>query len=94
MCLVQLRLLPRFRRLTFTVGFWSFTFACAAVATTALHWIELTRPAASAVWTALVLCAITVLVASIAAKTVLALARHQLLPASPAAMATPVSAGR
>jgi tellurite resistance protein len=84
MCLTQLRLLPRFRRLRFNVGFWSFTFGWAAVATTTLRWIEQTRPAGDPVWTALVLIAITILVAGIAAKTAVAIARHQLLPTSPA----------
>ncbi|MCW2529551.1 MAG: potassium-tellurite ethidium and proflavin transporter [Pseudonocardiales bacterium] len=88
MCLTQLRLLARFRRLTFSVGFWSFTFGWAAVATTTLHWIEQTQPPGQALWTAIVLAAISTLVVGIAVRTVLAIARHQLLPQTLAIAAT------
>lgn len=39
--LMQLALLPRYRRLPFTLGFWSFTFPLAAVGTYAVDWLAL-----------------------------------------------------
>lgn len=36
---VQVGLLPRYARLSFTPGFWAFTFTTAASATYALHWV-------------------------------------------------------
>ncbi|MEU0838564.1 TDT family transporter [Streptomyces sp. NPDC005962] len=80
--IVQLRLIPLYRRLRFTVGTWAFTFSWAVVATTTLHWIDAGGPAGHLVYTYLVLAAITVLIGGIAARTVLALARGELLPSS------------
>ncbi|MEU5031708.1 TDT family transporter [Streptomyces milbemycinicus] len=85
MVLVQLRLIPLYARLRFSVGTWAFTFSWAVVATTTLHWIDAGKPAGHLVYTYLVLAAITVLIGAIAARTVLALARGELLtPSSPA----------
>jgi tellurite resistance protein len=78
MVLAQLRLLPIYLRLRFGVGFWAFTFAWAAVATSVLHWIDETRPPGGAVWAWLVLAAVTLLVAGIAARSVLGLVRGTL----------------
>ena len=36
---VQVGLLPRYARLSFTPGFWAFTFTTAASATYAIHWV-------------------------------------------------------
>ncbi|MEU4671553.1 hypothetical protein AB0F91_27135 [Amycolatopsis sp. NPDC023774] len=83
MVLAQLRLLPAFRKLSFSIGFWSFTFAWAAVATAMLDWIAATRPAWQDVWSWLVLAVITLLVGGIAVRTVVALARGQLFVARP-----------
>lgn len=80
--IVQLRLIPLYRRLRFTVGTWAFTFSWAVVATTTLHWIDAGEPAGHLVYTYLVLAASTVLIGGIAARTVLALARGELLPSS------------
>jgi tellurite resistance protein len=78
MVLAQLRLLPIYLRLRFGVGFWAFTFAWAAVATSVLHWIDETRPPGGAVWAWLVLAAVSLLVAGIAARSVLGLVRGTL----------------
>jgi tellurite resistance protein len=80
MALAQLRLLPAYRRLPFTTGFWSFTFSWAGVATAALHWIAATRPEGQRIYDAVVLAAITALISAIAGRTVLSLVRHQFLP--------------
>lgn len=78
MVLAQVRLVPIFARLRFGIGFWAFTFAWAAVATTALHWIGATRPAGGTVWAWLLLVAISLLVAGVAARSVAGLARGTL----------------
>ncbi len=83
MALVQLRFLPRYTRLKFSPGFWAFTFAYAAAVTDALDWITLKRPPAAAAWAITLLAAITILISAIAARTVIAARRGQLVPASP-----------
>jgi tellurite resistance protein len=80
MALAQLRLLPLYARLHFTPGTWAFTFSWAAVATTALLWINATRPSGYRMWEYVVIAAITALIGAIACRTVLAIARRQLLP--------------
>jgi tellurite resistance protein len=79
MVLVQLRLLPLYLRLRFTAGFWAFTFSWSAVALLALHWLALTHPAGQRALAWLVCSAVTVLVAAIAVRTVVALGRRDLL---------------
>ena len=81
MVLAQVRMLPRYLKLRFTVGFWAFTFAWAGVATAALHWLNWEHPAGQAVWTYLVLAAITALIGAIAVRTAIGLLRNTLLPA-------------
>jgi tellurite resistance protein len=77
---VQLRLIPVYRRLSFGPAFWSFAFPYAAVATFALHWINYGKPVGYTVWALAVLSAITLFIAALAAETLVALARHRLLP--------------
>ncbi|MBV8997608.1 MAG: hypothetical protein JO304_01015, partial [Solirubrobacterales bacterium] len=84
MALAQIRLLPAYRRLAFGLGFWAFTFSWAIVTTAGLHWLADQHPAGWRTWSYLVLAAITLLVGAIAARTVIALRRGQLLPAPPA----------
>jgi tellurite resistance protein len=83
MALVQLRFIPLYVRLRFSPGLWAFTFSYAVVATDALLWIALTRPPAHAAYAVLVLVLITGLVAAIAARTVIAIWRGQLVSAPP-----------
>ncbi|GAA2757873.1 TDT family transporter [Actinopolymorpha rutila] len=78
--IVQLRLIPVYRRLAFGPAFWSFAFPYAAVATFALHWISYGRPVGRTVWSWLVLLAITVFIAALVTKTAIALARRSFLP--------------
>jgi tellurite resistance protein len=77
---VQLRLIPVYRRLSFGPAFWSFAFPYSAVATFALHWINYGKPAGHTVLAWVVLLAITVFIAALAAETAAALARHRFLP--------------
>jgi tellurite resistance protein len=80
MLLVQLRLLPLYRRLTFALGFWSFTFTAAAGAIDALLWLAATRPAGAAAYAAVVLGLVTLIIAAIAVRSVIAIARGQFFP--------------
>jgi tellurite resistance protein len=78
--IVQLRLIPVYRRLSFGPAFWSFAFPYAAVATFALHWINYGRPVGYKVWAWVVLLAITAFMAALVAETTAALARRRFLP--------------
>jgi tellurite resistance protein len=81
MALVQLRFLPRYLRLSFTPGFWAFTFSYAAATTDALDWITAKRPPAAAACAVALLTALTILIAAIAARTLIAVRRGQFFPA-------------
>ncbi|MCW2810220.1 MAG: putative transporter [Friedmanniella sp.] len=70
MLVVQLALVPRYRKLPFTVGFWSFTFPFAAVAAYAIGWLDLLRPAGWQILVAAVMAGITALVVAIAVRSV------------------------
>jgi tellurite resistance protein len=91
MVAAQLPLLPRYLRLKFSLSSWAFTFSWAAVASTALFWIASGHPAGDRLYSYLVLAAISLLVGGVAARTVLALARHQLLPPTPGTAAIPTA---
>ena len=80
MVVAQLRLLPAFLQLRFSVGFWAFAFSWTTVATAVLHWIAETRPVGGDAWALLVLTSITVLVGVITLRTVVALHRGTLFP--------------
>lgn len=90
MVLAQVRLLPMFLRLRFSIGFWAFTFAWAAVASVVLHWLVTTRPPGHVAWAWVVLGAITVLIGAIAARSIAALVTGTLFPSGPPA--APVAA--
>jgi tellurite resistance protein len=80
MALVQLRFLPLYARLTFSPGFWAFTFSYAAAATDGLAWISQAKPAGAAAYAVVIIAAITLLIGAIAVRTVILLARGELLP--------------
>jgi tellurite resistance protein len=80
MVLVQVRLLPLYVRLSFTPGFWAFTFSWAAAAELALLWLRIERPASEVVWAALAGGAVSLLIAAIAARSLVAIGRGQFLP--------------
>jgi tellurite resistance protein len=73
MVLIQVMLLPRYRALPFSLGFWSFTFPVASVAALAITWLHLLQPFAWQAITIGVLAAVTVLVVLIATKSILLL---------------------
>jgi tellurite resistance protein len=70
MALVQLRLIPVYRSLSFTPGAWSFTFAYAAAAADALGWLTITKPPGATGYAIAVIAAITGFIGWIAFRTV------------------------
>jgi tellurite resistance protein len=83
MALVQVRLIPVYRRLSFTAGFWSFTFAYAAAGADALIWLAITKPPAATGYAIAVIALLTAFVLWIAFRTVVLAVRGQLFPAWP-----------
>src|SRR5216683_1058378 len=81
MALVQLRLLPLYLKLKFSPGFWAFTFSYAATAAYALRWIHLNQFAGTAMLGYVVLAAITLFIAAIALRSLVALWQGKFLPA-------------
>jgi tellurite resistance protein len=78
--IVQLRLIPVYRRLAFTPAFWSFAFPYAAVATFALHWLNYGKPSGYKIWAWIILLAITAFIAALTVETAAALRRRRFLP--------------
>jgi tellurite resistance protein len=83
MALVQVRLIPVYRRLSFAPGFWSFAFAYAAAASDALVWLAIRKPPGATGYAIAVITLLTVFVAWIAFRTVVLAVRGQLFPAWP-----------
>ena len=84
MILVQLRLVPMYRQLSFSPGFWSFTFPTAAVALYAVQWLQIGNPGALVAFTAIVVGIATAIIGAVAARSLLAISRHQFFPPAPA----------
>jgi tellurite resistance protein len=81
MVLVQVRLIPVDRRLSFAPGAWSFTFAYAAAAADALTWLVITKPPVATGYGIAAIALITTFVAWIAFRTVVLAVRRQLFAA-------------
>jgi tellurite resistance protein len=86
MAVVQVRLIPVYRRLSFTPGAWSFTFAYAAAAGDALTWLTITQPAGAAGYAIVILALLSAFISWIAVRTVVLAIRGQLFPAGPPAI--------
>jgi tellurite resistance protein len=84
MVLVQVRLLPLYLRLRFDSSFWLFAFAYASVATYALDWLDLSRPAGFQGYAGVVLALITGFIGVVAVRSLLLAAKGEYLPAGPA----------
>src|SRR5580658_5845253 len=80
MALVQVRLIPVYRKLSFTPGFWSFAFAYAAAGGDALGWLAISKPPGTTGYAIAVIALLTGLVAWIAFRTVVLAVRGQLFP--------------
>ncbi|NMO51096.1 transporter [Actinoplanes sp. TBRC 11911] len=70
LALMQVALLPRYLRLSFSLGFWSFTFPYAAVARFAVEWLGLEKPAEWKIWAWAVVLAISAFIVVIAVRSV------------------------
>ena len=68
--LSQLFLIPRYARVPFGIGYWSFTFTVAAPATYGIHWLLLARPFGWQGWAWLILAVATLWISWIAARSV------------------------
>jgi tellurite resistance protein len=84
MVLVQLRLISLYRQLSFSPGFWAFTFSYSAVAAFGLRWLALEHPSGEALWSWLVTGAATLMVAAIAVRSAGLLRRGAFFPRPPA----------
>jgi tellurite resistance protein len=84
MVIAQLRLMPMYAKLPFMPSTWAFTFSWAAVASASLHWLNDKQPTGCQAEEYVVASGVSVLIAAIAARTLLALARNRLLPPDPA----------
>jgi tellurite resistance protein len=71
----QLRAVPRYARLQFGQGFWAFTFPWVSVAALALRWLRIEHPTGSSVFAPLAAGAVSLLVAAIAVRSLLAIPR-------------------
>ena len=80
MVLVQIRLLPVYARLKFGPGFWAFTFSWAAVAGLLLRWLAIEHPAGETLYAALTAGAVSLLIAVISTRSLLAVAGGSFLP--------------
>ncbi|HUB41466.1 MAG TPA: hypothetical protein VMA72_21700 [Streptosporangiaceae bacterium] len=79
--LVQLRLIPAYARLSFSPGFWAFTFSYAAVASDALLWLKSAKPPGATAYVIVVVTLITVLIVAIAVRSIVGLSRGQFFRA-------------
>jgi len=79
MLVVQVRLVPVYAKLSFAPSFWSFTFPFAAVATDALQWLELRRPADSNAWAVVVVTLVSLLIGAVGMRTLAELMRGRLM---------------
>lgn len=77
---VQFRLLPVYRRLSFSASFWAFTFSYCAVGSYGLRWLATTDDAWATALSWGLVAAASVLVGTIAVRSVLALRRGTFLP--------------
>ncbi|MGN8050202.1 transporter [Curtobacterium sp. 22159] len=76
--LVQLALLPRYVRLRFTLGFWSFVFPAAAVASVAIEWLRVLDVPFAWAPTAVLLALLCVLVGWVGARSITLGLHHAL----------------
>jgi tellurite resistance protein len=100
MILVQLRLIPVYRRVPFGPGWWAFSFSYAAAFTLAVNWLGAERMPGYSVWTAALLAVLSLGIAALAVPTVRRLAAGTYMstagparvgrhPGSPAPVASP-----
>jgi tellurite resistance protein len=91
--LVQVRLIPVYRRLPVTPGSWAFTFAYAAAAADALVWLAITKPPAATGYAIAVITLLTAFASWIAFGTVVVAAARRDAERLAVAEKPPASAG-
>jgi len=69
MLLIQLAFVARYRRLAFSLGFWSFTFPVAGAGAYGIHWAEIEGGAVGVIATIAILAGVTVLIGAIAVRS-------------------------
>ena len=89
MALVQLRLMPTYRKLRFSPGFWAFTFSYAAAVSDALTWLRVSATPGRTAIAIVLLVLITGLAGIVAYRTIELARRGQLLPAAEAPAPAP-----
>jgi tellurite resistance protein len=67
--LVQVAMLPRYRRLSFSLGFWSFTFPFAAAVAWTIEWLEIAGTAGRQLITGVLATAMTRFIGAIAVES-------------------------
>ncbi|MDT7782573.1 MAG: tellurite resistance protein [Pseudonocardiales bacterium] len=67
--LMQAGLLPRYLRLPFSLGFWSFTFPLAAAVVLTEQWLQITQPAGWHVLTGVLVAALTVFIGGVGVRS-------------------------
>jgi tellurite resistance protein len=82
MVLVQLRLIPFYRRVPFGPGWWAFSFSYAAAFTLAVNWLAAERVPGRTLWVAALLAVISGGIAALAVPTVRRLVAGTYLPAA------------
>jgi len=83
MILVQLRLIPVYRRVPFGPGWWAFSFSYAAAFTLGVHWVGAARVPGHTIWTAALLAVLTIGIVALTVPTVRRLAAGTYLPTAP-----------
>jgi tellurite resistance protein len=81
MVLVQLHLLPRYCRIAFVPTCWAFTFCWTALVSFGVRWLLIEHPRGEQTYAAIGVGAVSLLVAAIAARSVIELVRGRFLPA-------------
>jgi tellurite resistance protein len=82
MVLVQASLIPVYSKLAFAPGFWAFTFPYTAVTVYVLRWITIEHSSRAILLGSVVLAAVSVLIGSIAFRSLIALWQGKFLPAT------------
>lgn len=72
-----------YARLPFNPGFLALTFSYAAVGTDAIEWVSVKHPAGGILHAGMIIAALTMLVAAIAVRSVIAIRTGDFLPVSP-----------
>jgi tellurite resistance protein len=69
MALVQVRFIPIYRKLSFSIGFWAFAFSYAVTGVDGLRWLSIEKVPGSMVYSGLIAGVLTCFVAVLAIKT-------------------------